>query len=75
MNGQLALVNQLVASKDTKGPSILKGTGCVRGVTALTTASLPGLVTGCEAISKAVVLLQWQVPNGLKVIYVKGNGS
>lgn len=42
MNGQLALENQPVATKDTKGPSILKGTGCVRGVTALTMASLPG---------------------------------
>lgn len=35
----------------------------------LTTAAPLWLISGCEAVYKAVALLPWQVSKGLKVIY------
>lgn len=71
----MALENQSLATKGIKSQSIPKGPCCLRFVAVLTTASTLWLITGCAAVSKAVVLLQWQVPKGLKVIYVKEMGS
>lgn len=68
-NGQLVLENQSVATTDTKNRKHPKSDmlsqvcDCTCPV-----VSTPWLISGCEAGYKAVVLLQWQVPKGLRVI-------
>lgn len=74
-NGQLVLENQSVAAKEIKSPKHLKGEMLSQVCDCAHLASPPWLISGCEAVYKAVGLLLWQVPKGIKVKYGKEMGS
>lgn len=75
-NGQLVPENQSAVAKGFQNlPSNLKVTCSLRCVIVLTMYGIPRLISGCEAVYKAVVLLQWQVSKELTVTHGKKMGT